>query len=71
MSEQYDGWVIQRPDWDYVDACSFRRTRTECIKHRLNGSRWSWRQFKARGWRCIKVRLVPVEVGTAVSQEAS
>ena len=65
MSKKYDGWCMQNEDWDHLDTASFHRYRTNCIARFISNSRWSWRQFKARGWRCIKVKLVPV------SEEAS
>lgn len=71
MSEKHDGWAMQKEEWNnYIDPLSFRRTRTQCIQDFETAIRWSWRQAKKRGWRCIKVRLVPI-AETAVSQETS
>ena len=60
MSEQYHGWAMRNERWGYLDPFSFRRKRTDCIRDFISGTRWSWRQFRARGWECIKVRIVPV-----------
>jgi hypothetical protein len=61
MNDKYDGWAMRNQRWGYMDKHSFRRTRTQCIRDFISGTRWSWRQFRARGWECIKVRIVPVE----------
>ena len=61
MSEKYDGWAMRNERLGYLDKYTFRRTRTQCINDFISGTRWSWRLFKARGWECIKVRVVPVE----------
>lgn len=60
--KEYHGWVIRNKRFpDYLDTYSFRPKRTDCIKEFTKNSRWSWRQFKARGWECVKVKLCPVE----------
>lgn len=66
MSKDYDGWVMTKPEWDnYIDAHSFRTLRTKCISDFVDNFRWSWSQLRRRGWRCIKVKLVPISEESA------
>ena len=52
--------LMQVPRGRIVVVDTDRRKRTDCIRDFISGTRWSWRQFRARGWECIKVRIVPV-----------
>jgi hypothetical protein len=61
MKEKYDGWAMQKPSWNnYIDISSSRRTRSQCIKEFEPFIWGGWTKAKKNGWRCIKVRLVPV-----------
>lgn len=53
MQVEFDGWVVINADQRILDW-SFDYTRTSCIQEFSKGSKYSWKQWYDRGFRCIK-----------------
>lgn len=60
--------------WAIVDyqGCpwpsTMRATRADCIREMMTRYAWisdgtTWAQLRRKGWRCVKVKMVPVEDG--------
>lgn len=49
-------WVCvgQTKDPDYS---SIAYKRTDSIKNSIKGTYWSWRKWKSKGWKCIRVNI--------------
>ena len=68
---KYDGWILKPPK-GYLHELKFRRTRKEVMQaieeqilslpsnlRTLN----SWRKYRRKGWKIVKVKLVEVNDG--------
>jgi hypothetical protein len=68
-TKDYYWWIVLCPD-GWVCGDSFSATRSESIRKFFDsltyaalGDSRTWPELRRDGWRCIKVRLVPVKEG--------
>ena len=62
MTPDERGWACVS-SWGRCDLSSVRSTRSASIAAFMKDEPFTWRWFRSKGWRCVRVRVVEVGGG--------